>query len=138
MKHFLKVQLLDETRLPILKETLTRMGIYTKSGNPPHYIKNLKQLCHIINSSGIFYLLHAKEIQGKRMQDIDYARRNTIAKMLETWGVLKVLNPEEILEHGTILSLFILPYKDKLKPGWQFEISVSVEQMRSFNPDENF
>ena len=113
----------------IIRETLTRIGIYTKTKKNENIIKLLKQICYCVNIGDEHYILHAKEILGKKLTDIDYARRNTVAKMLENWGEVKILNQEEILEHGTILSLFILNHADSKKPGWKFETPVSKEDI---------
>lgn len=44
----------------------------------------------------------------------DYARRNTIAKLLQEWGLVKILNPEICQEPITTTSqIKIVPFKEK-------------------------
>ena len=125
----IKVQIINNTRVPIIRETLTRMGIYTKTETNNKTVKTLKQICYIVSEGEDYYIVHHKEIQKKKLTDIDYARRNTAATMLEKWGEINILNPEELLEYGTILSLFILPHKDKFKPDWQFESPITKDEL---------
>ena len=78
-----------------VKETLTRLGI----GNFKE--KLLYQTCHLLYIDYEWYIVHFKEtfmIRGKEInwKDGDLERRNRIAELLEDWGVVSILNKDEI------------------------------------------
>ena len=59
----------------------------------------LYQSCHILHKKGQYYIVHFKELfalDGKpsNISDNDIERRNAIAKLLEEWGLVKIVNPE--------------------------------------------
>lgn len=69
-----------------VKETLTRVGV-------PAQDKTLWQSCHILHKRGRYYLVHFKQLfmlDGKAsdMTDEDYARLNTITKLMEDWNLV--------------------------------------------------
>lgn len=104
-----------------IRETLTRIGVSSKKENI------LYPSCHILHKRGKYYIVHFKELfalEGK-VADIsldDIARRNTIAKLLEQWGLCTVLmkpnSPETNLSNIKIIS-----HKEKsswiIKPKYQ-------------------
>jgi hypothetical protein len=102
----------DEDFLKI-KETLTRIGIASRKDN------TLYQSCHILHKKNKYYIVHFKELfllDGKQanIDESDFARRNTIIKLLEEWDLLKVVNPELIEEpSATLNQIKIIPHKDK-------------------------
>lgn len=112
-----KVDSLLEVRLPVpdnflkVKETLTRIGIASKKD------KKLYQSCHILHKKGHYYITHFKElfILDNKDSDItmeDIERRNAIAKLLEDWGLLKIVTPVTFSQ--SILSqIKIVSYKEK-------------------------
>lgn len=76
-----------------IKETLTRMGV------PSRDFKTLFQSCHILHKRSKYYIVMFKELHkldGKysTMDEEDLARRNTIANLLESWGLITILNRE--------------------------------------------
>jgi len=76
-----------------VKETLTRIGISSKKD------KILYQSCHILHKQGQYAIVHFKELfklDGKQtdLSDKDLARRNSIAKLLSEWGLIKVLEKD--------------------------------------------
>ena len=91
--NLVKVELLTKPR--VIKETLSRMGI----GNPKS--KELWQLCHLINIRKEWFVIHFKEtylLQDKEvfLRDEDIVKRNEISKILQEWGLVKIVNPKEI------------------------------------------
>ncbi len=99
-----------------IKETLTRMGIASKK-EPKLY-----QSCHILHKQGRYYVVHFKtlfELDRKptNISEEDIARRNTIANLLEQWGLLKIVHPEMYSARAPINTIKILPFKDK--SSWQ-------------------
>jgi hypothetical protein len=96
-----------------VKETLTRIGVASRKDN------TLYQSCHILHKQGKYYIVHFKELfalDGKptNFSDDDKGRRNTIATLLEEWGLIKIVEAEKVAEPKIPLSqVKILPFKDK-------------------------
>lgn len=111
-----------------IKETLTRIGIASKKE------KKLYQSCHILHKQGKYAILHFKELfilDGKEntFGDEDKARRNTIANLLEEWGLLKILNPSSSEDPVAPLSqLKVLSHKEK--DGWILETKYNIGKKR--------
>jgi len=97
-----------------VKETLTRMGIASNKGER----NTLYQSCHILHKQGRYFIVHFKELfmlDGKfaDFTHSDMYRRNTIVTLLSDWGLLQLLNPEQISERLPIKNIKIIPYKEK-------------------------
>lgn len=98
-----------------IKETLTRIGVSSKREN------TLYQSCHILHKRGQYYIVHFKELfqLDGRPSDIsheDISRRNTIASLLQQWGLckLKVSNTEEFEQLKLPISAVkVVSYRDK-------------------------
>lgn len=80
-----------------VKETLTRMGIANNRD------KILYQSCHILQKKGKYYIVHFKEMlrMDGRQVDIDgedYQRRDSIAQLLEDWGLIDIVDKSELFE----------------------------------------
>ena len=96
-----------------VRETLTRIGVASRKD------KILYQSCHILHKQGRYFIVHFKELfalDGKptNFSENDQARRNTIANLLAEWGLIKLINPEEISELVVPLNqLKILSFKEK-------------------------
>lgn len=111
-----------------IKETLTRIGVASRKE------KKLYQSCHILHKQGKYYIVHFKELftlDGKpsNFTDEDKGRRNTIAQLLEEWGLVKVVNPELIKDPKTPLSqIKILPHKEK--KDWELVAKYNIGRKR--------
>ena len=96
-----------------VRETLTRIGVASRKD------KILYQSCHILHKQGRYFIVHFKELfalDGKptNFSENDQARRNTIANLLAEWGLIKLINSEEISELVVPLNqLKILSFKEK-------------------------
>jgi hypothetical protein len=80
-----------KTEFPKICEVLTRIGI----GN--YNNKTLVQTGHIFHKRGEYAIMHFKEMflfDGKPASytDEDEARRNRIVKILESWGMIEVID----------------------------------------------
>lgn len=78
-----------------VKETLTRIGVSSARD------KTLYQSCHILHKRGRYVILHFKELfilDGKpsSISEEDIGRRNTIVGLLKQWGLVTLLNEDEI------------------------------------------
>lgn len=108
-----EVNLLEQEDFLKIKETLTRIGVASKKDN------TLYQSCHILHKQGKYYIVHFKELfmlDGKpsNFSEDDMSRRNTIATLLEQWGLLKVVRPEYIAElMAPISQIKIISHKEK-------------------------
>ena len=108
-----EISLLEQEDFLKIKETLTRIGVASKKDN------TLYQSCHILHKQSKYYIVHFKELfmlDGKpsNFSDDDKARRNTIATLLEQWGLLKVVRPEYIAEMmAPISQIKIISHKEK-------------------------
>jgi len=88
--EMLEVTLPEPDNFLKVKETLTRIGVASKKD------KTLYQSCHILHKQGKYFIVHFKELfalDGKEANITmnDVGRRNTIAKLLEDWGLLNIV-----------------------------------------------
>lgn len=108
-----EIRLGEEDDFLKIRETLTRIGVASRKD------KTLYQSCHILHKQGRYAIVHFKELfelDGKpsNFSDEDKGRRNTIAKLLEDWGLIKIVNPEAAKDPISPLSqIKILPFKEK-------------------------
>lgn len=111
--NFIEVLLKNSDDFLKIKETLTRIGVASKVE------KKLTQSCHILHKQGRYFLVHFKELfalDGKEtdFSEEDVARRNAIAKLLEEWELLKIVDPKKIEEPiAPISTIKIISYKEK-------------------------
>jgi len=96
-----------------IRETLTRIGVASRKE------KTLFQSCHILHKRGRYYLVHFKELfalDGKEssITENDLGRRNAIAKLLEEWELLSIINASKAQEPLAPMSqIKVLPHKEK-------------------------
>lgn len=111
-ESMLEVSLQEPDNFLKIKETLTRIGIAAKKD------KKLFQSCHILHKQGRYFIVHFKELfalDGKEsnITNEDIERRNTIAKLLEDWGLLKIKSENLIKKTGVISQIKIVSFKEK-------------------------
>jgi len=113
IETFLEVKLAEEEDFLKIKETLTRIGIAS------HKEKKLYQSCHILHNRGRYFIVHFKELfllDGKESDftEDDLGRRNTIASLVEQWGLFRIVDYKRFEEPKTPLNkIKVLPFKDK-------------------------
>jgi len=111
-----------------VRETLTRVGVASRRD------RTLFQSCHILHKQGRFYLVHFKEmfaLDGKptNFSEEDMGRRNTIAKLLEEWGLITIVDPEQVKAPKAMLNqIKILPHKEKAE--WTLVAKYTVGNKR--------
>ena len=95
-----------------VRETLTRIGVSSRAE------KKLWQSCHILHKKGKYYIVHFKEMFA--LDDLptsinteDTGRRNTIACLLEEWGLVKIVDKAKITDKVPLNKIKILPFKEK-------------------------
>lgn len=95
-----------------VKETLTRMGIANNKD------KVLYQSCHILQKQGKYYIVHFKEMlrMDGRQVDIDgedYQRRDSIAQLLEDWGLIVIEDSAHEDLFGLTNNFRVISFKQK-------------------------
>ena len=107
-----------------IRETLTRIGVASRKN------KTLYQSCHILHKRGKYYLVHFKELfalDGKEssITENDLARRNAIARLLEEWDLLSILDEEKSSTPLAPMSqIKVLPHKEK--PEWNLVAKYNI------------
>lgn len=105
-----------------IAETLTRIGYASKD-------KKLFQSAHILHKRGRYAIMHFKELfilDGKDtdLSSNDLERRNTITKLLEDWGLLKILNHDSVINQAPIGQIKIISHADK--KNWELVPKYSI------------
>ena len=95
-----------------VRETLTRIGVASRKE------KKLYQSCHILHKQGRYYIVHFKELfalDGKKanLTVNDVQRRNRISQLLADWGLITVVDAEQIQDIAPPNQIKVLSYKDK-------------------------
>jgi len=95
-----------------VRETLTRIGVASRKEN------KLFQSCHILHKQGRYFIVHFKELfmlDGKKsnLELSDMQRRNTIATLLQDWGLIDIQNKEVAKDCAPMRQIKIIGYKEK-------------------------
>ena len=107
-----------------VRETLQRIGVASRKD------KKLYQSCHILHKRGKYFIVHFKELfalDGKptNFEDSDLGRRNSIARLLSEWGLVKIVDPSKSEDPLCPLSqIKILPYGER--PEWELVTKYSI------------
>ena len=111
-----------------VRETLTRIGVASRKE------KKLYQSCHILHKQGRYFIVHFKELfalDGKRanLTSNDVQRRNRIAQLLADWGLIKILNADQIQDIAPLNQIKVLSYKDK--GDWILETKYNIGRKKT-------
>ena len=106
-----------------VRETLTRIGVASRKE------KKIYQSCHILHKQGRYYIVHFKELfalDGKRanLTQNDVQRRNRIITLLSDWGLITIINSEQITDVAPLNQIKVLSYKDK--GDWTLETKYNI------------
>ena len=117
-EDLLEVSLIKPDDFLKIRETLTRIGVSSQKD------KKLWQSCHILHKRGKYYIVHFKEMFAMddlptSISDEDTERRNTIAGLLEEWGLLKIVRPSDAEPKSPLSKIKILSHKEKVD--WTLE-----------------
>lgn len=113
LTRFIEVTLNEQDDFLKVRETLTRIGVSSRKE------RVLYQSCHILHKQGRYYIVHFKELfalDGKpsNLSENDIQRRNAIARLLEEWGLLTIVNQEVIGDNVAPLhQIKIIAFKEK-------------------------
>lgn len=118
ISDLVEVKLIEEDDFLKVRETLTRIGVASKKD------KILYQSCHILHKQGRYYIVHFKELfalDGKPTDicENDLARRNTITKLLEDWGLIEIVSNKKVDDPEPIYLSQIKIISHKEKSEWE-------------------
>ena len=111
-----------------VRETLTRIAVASRKG------KKLYQSCHILHKQGRYFIVHFKELfalDGKRanLTINDVQRRNRISQLLADWGLISILNVDQIADIAPLNQIKVLSYKDK--GDWILETKYNIGRKKT-------
>lgn len=106
-----------------VRETLTRIGVASRKE------KKLFQSCHILHKKGQYYIVHFKELfalDGKKvnLSENDMQRRNRIIKLLSDWGLVEIVQEENIKDAAPLSQIKVIAYRDKGE--WSLESKYNI------------
>jgi hypothetical protein len=124
-EHMLEVGLKEPDDFLKIRETLSRIGVASRKE------KKLYQSCHILHKQGRYYIVHFKELfalDGKQtnLSENDIARRNTIAKLLNDWGLVEIMSNTEPI--APLSQIKIISFKEKGE--WVLETKYNIGKKR--------
>lgn len=128
INNLIEVTLPEPDNFLKVKETLSRIGIASKKD------KTLYQSCHILHKQGKYYIIHFKQLfllDGKKsdFSEEDRARLNTIANLLDEWGLIRIVDENKTSDPVAGLSqIKILSYKEKDE--WNLVAKYSIGKKR--------
>jgi hypothetical protein len=108
----LEVLLSEPDNFLKIRETLTRIGIASRKE------QKLYQSCHILHKQGRYFIVHFKELfalDGKEsnITSNDVERRNTVAGLLQDWGLLKIVDNTKAEPKVSLSQIKVVTYKEK-------------------------
>mgnify|MGYP003343371233 FL=1 len=108
----LEIRLVNPDDFLKVRETLTRIGVASRKD------QILYQSCHILHKQGRYFIVHFKELfalDGKHadLTDNDLQRRNTVAHLLEDWGLVEILNPDVCEDTAPLSQIKVLSFEEK-------------------------
>ena len=120
-EQMLEVGLKEPDDFLKVRETLSRIGVASRKE------RKLYQSCHILHKQGRYYIVHFKELfalDGKEtnLSENDIARRNTIAKLLDDWDLVKLLGTAEPV--APLSQIKVLSYREKEE--WTLETKYNI------------
>ena len=106
-----------------VRETLTRIGVASRKE------KKIYQSCHILHKQGKYYIVHFKELfalDGKKtnLSLNDVQRRNRIVQLLSDWGLITVVNEDQIADLAPLNQIKVLAFKEKEE--WTLESKYNI------------
>jgi len=116
-----------------VRETLTRIGVASRKE------KKIYQSCHILHKQGRYFLVHFKELfalDGKHanLTINDIQRRNRIAQLLADWGLVEVIDGNQIKDIAPLNQIKVLAYRDK--EDWILETKYNIGSKKKKTDEE--
>jgi hypothetical protein len=122
MKELVEIRPLVD--LKVIKETLERCGIANikeKILYPSVYVYQNFDSIYIVHFKSMFTLTRPSGYHNLSLKDVE--RRNSIIFCLQNWGLIEVVNPEDIEPHNEFV--YILSHKEK--PKWKISHKFNIE-----------
>ena len=106
-----------------VRETLTRIGVASRKE------RKIYQSCHILHKQGKYYIVHFKELfalDGKNtnITENDIQRRNRITQLLSDWGLVTIINQDNVGELAPLNQIKVISFKDKTN--WTLESKYNI------------
>mgnify|MGYP000111990071 CR=1 FL=1 len=125
-EQMLEITLKEPDDFLKVRETLSRIGVASRKE------RTLYQSCHILHKQGRYFIVSFLELfalDGKKssIASNDIARRNTIAKLLQDWGLVNIVG--ELGETAPLSQIKVLSYKEKNE--WTLETKYSIGAKKS-------
>ena len=120
-EQMLEVTLKEPDDFLKVRETLSRIGVASRKE------RTLYQSCHILHKQGRYIIVHFKELfalDGKdtNLSENDIAKRNTIANLLNDWGLIEVKGSVEPM--APLSQIKILSFREKDE--WTLETKYNI------------
>ena len=120
-EQMLEVGLSEPDDFLKVRETLSRIGVASRKE------RKLYQSCHILHKQGRYFIVHFKELfalDGKKnnLSENDIARRNTIAKLLNDWGLVSIIS--ELGESAPLSQIKVISFNEK--NDWELETKYNI------------
>lgn len=136
IQTFVEIEAVTTDDFLKIKETLSRVGIANRKK------KELHPSCLILHKKGKYYITHFLELYGLDAKETemtldDYARRNHIAKLLESWNLIKIANRDimySVIEE-TPINVYVLPFKDK--KDWKICNKYNIGEIKEYIKEGN-
>jgi hypothetical protein len=133
LNTFIEITLHSPDDFLKVRETLSRIGVASRKD------RILYQSCHILHKRGKYYICHFKELfalDGKPtdISDNDYARRNVIARLLEEWGLVQLVDQSITTDAAMLHQIKIITHKEK--PEWNLVTKYTIGKKQSGTPTD--
>ena len=104
-----------------VREPLSRIGVASRKE------RKLYQSCHILHKQGRYFIVHFKELfalDGKptNISINDIERRNTIAGLLEDWGLVNIIGNSQ--PKAPLSQIKVLSFREK--DDWLLETKYNI------------
>lgn len=126
MEGFIEIEALDSDQFLKLKETLTRIGIPSRSEDP-NVKPTLWQSVHVFHNRGRYYLVHFKHmflldgrVKSTTMTDTDLDRLEAVAALVEKWGLATCIEEMPLPR----VNVRVIPYADK--ENWNLQAKYKI------------
>ena len=111
-----------------VRETLSRIGVASRKE------RKLYQSCHILHKQGRYFIVHFKELfalDGKptNISTNDIERRNTIAGLLEDWGLVNMIGESE--PRAPLSQIKVLSFREK--DDWILETKYNIGSKKNID-----
>lgn len=133
---FIEIETVTTDDFLKIKETLSRVGIANRAK------KELHSTCLLLHKKSKYYIVHFLELYGldssqTEMTKDDYVRRNHIAKLLESWNLIKIINRDIMysLVEDALINVYVLPYKDK--KDWKLNQKYDIGTIKNYVKEGN-